>query len=229
MADNITLNAGSGGDTTAADDIGGVKYQRVKVTYGVDGAATDASESNPLPVKNVQPVGVYRLVIPPQAVGASKVYADLFNATGSGVSLRVLSVWAFPAIDVAVTGVLGVRLHLTRTSAVGTGGTTVATDDTNLANATIAKMDPALAALPSQVTARLAPSGGATAGAHVAFRHVFTEETSAGAAVNAAQGAEFVRSEGSDMLVPANSGLRLVQGSVASVGSVGFEVNFALQ
>ncbi len=41
MADNTTLDAGSGGDTIATDDIAGVKYQRVKVTAGADGTATD--------------------------------------------------------------------------------------------------------------------------------------------------------------------------------------------
>jgi hypothetical protein len=50
MADNTTLNAGSGGDVIATDDIGGVKYQRVKVTHGADGSATDASATNALPV-----------------------------------------------------------------------------------------------------------------------------------------------------------------------------------
>lgn len=50
MADNFTTNAGSGGDTFAADDIGGVKYARVKVAFGTDGSATDASASDPLPV-----------------------------------------------------------------------------------------------------------------------------------------------------------------------------------
>jgi hypothetical protein len=30
MADNTTLNTGSGGDVIATDDIAGVKYQRVK-------------------------------------------------------------------------------------------------------------------------------------------------------------------------------------------------------
>jgi hypothetical protein len=49
MADNTTLNPGAGGDVIASDDIGGVKYQRTKVTFGVDGAATDASSTNPLP------------------------------------------------------------------------------------------------------------------------------------------------------------------------------------
>lgn len=50
MADNVELNSGSGGDTVAADDIGGVKHQRVKIQYGVDGSATDVSDTNPLPI-----------------------------------------------------------------------------------------------------------------------------------------------------------------------------------
>lgn len=39
MADNITLNSGTGGDTLAADDVAGVKYQITKITIGADGAA----------------------------------------------------------------------------------------------------------------------------------------------------------------------------------------------
>lgn len=50
MADNTVLNAGTGGDTIATDDIAGVKVQRVKVTWGVDGTMTDANASTPLPV-----------------------------------------------------------------------------------------------------------------------------------------------------------------------------------
>lgn len=50
MADGITLNTGSGGDVVAADDIGGAKHQRVKVQFGDDGAATDASATAPFPV-----------------------------------------------------------------------------------------------------------------------------------------------------------------------------------
>ncbi len=40
MADNITLNAGSGGATLAADDISSVWYQRVKLTDGAADSAT---------------------------------------------------------------------------------------------------------------------------------------------------------------------------------------------
>ena len=51
MADNTTLNAGAGGDVIASDDIGGVKFQRIKLVHGVDGTnAGDVATSNPLPV-----------------------------------------------------------------------------------------------------------------------------------------------------------------------------------
>jgi hypothetical protein len=40
MADNVAVTPGSGA-TIAADDVGGVLYQRVKISYGGDGSATD--------------------------------------------------------------------------------------------------------------------------------------------------------------------------------------------
>lgn len=229
MADNITLNAGSGGAVVAADDISSVWHQRVKVEFGADGSATDVSAANPLPVTPRGATSLWRWIVPPQAVGANKVMCDLFNATGSGVTLRILSAWAFVNQDTAVTGTLGIRLHLTRTSTVGTGGTTTNADDATLTNSSLSKFDTSMASLPAQVTARVAPTGGATAGAQLGTRFTFTEETNAGTAVSAALGLEFVRVAGSDLLVPANTGIRFVQGAVASVGSVGFEVNFLVE
>ena len=229
MADNTTLNAGSGGDVIATDDVGGVKYQRVKVTHGADGTATDASAAAPLPVQDVEETSVFRMIVPSAAVGANKVYWDLFNASGSGSTLRVRSVFAFVDSDTAVTGTLGVELNLTRTSAVGTGGTANTTEGTSLTALTISKLDPAMANLNANITARLAPTGGATAGAWLGQRWVFTEETNAGAALAGLIGAEFVRVGGNDVLVPQGTGLRIVQGAVASVGNIGFEVNFSLQ
>jgi hypothetical protein len=49
MADNATLPV-TGTIQVACDEIGGVKFQRVKVTWGVDGTANDVSASNPLPI-----------------------------------------------------------------------------------------------------------------------------------------------------------------------------------
>lgn len=51
MADNTLLNTGTGGDTIATDDIGGVKFQRIKLIYGPDGTNSgDVDVANPLPV-----------------------------------------------------------------------------------------------------------------------------------------------------------------------------------
>lgn len=47
MSDNTTLPGT--GDVIAADDVGGVKYQRVKATWGVDGTGTDVTATTPLP------------------------------------------------------------------------------------------------------------------------------------------------------------------------------------
>ncbi len=52
MADNTTLNAGSGGDTIAADEISSVKYQRGKLIFGADGTnAGDVSTTNGFPIQ----------------------------------------------------------------------------------------------------------------------------------------------------------------------------------
>lgn len=60
MADNTILNAGSGGDVIAADDIGGVKFQRIKLIHGADGVnAGDVSTDNPLPVQPVTPTQTF--------------------------------------------------------------------------------------------------------------------------------------------------------------------------
>ncbi len=51
MSDNTILNAGSGGDTIAFDDISGVKHQRIKLIHGADGVnAGDVATANPLPI-----------------------------------------------------------------------------------------------------------------------------------------------------------------------------------
>lgn len=49
MADNVAITAGSG-TAIAADDIGSVWHQRVKIEIGADGSATDVSSANPMPV-----------------------------------------------------------------------------------------------------------------------------------------------------------------------------------
>jgi len=49
MADNVGYTPGTGADI-AADDVGGVLHQRVKIGVGADGTAVDVSDANPMPV-----------------------------------------------------------------------------------------------------------------------------------------------------------------------------------
>lgn len=52
MADDVTLNTMTGGDVIGADEITGVKYQRVKLIEGANGTNDgDISAANPLPVE----------------------------------------------------------------------------------------------------------------------------------------------------------------------------------
>lgn len=52
MVDNVTITSGAG-TTIAADDVGGVLHQRVKLTWGPDGTANDAdvASGKPIPVQ----------------------------------------------------------------------------------------------------------------------------------------------------------------------------------
>ena len=168
----------------------------------------------------------YRLFIPQQAVGANLVYFDFFNATGSGARIQLLSVQTIVSGATAVTGVVGVDLFLTRTSAIGTGGTLATAEGTSLTAATIVGIDNTQS-IPGGITARLTPSGGATAGAVIGWISVSTEETNAGTYTPAP---DLVRQglEATGIYINENSGVRVVQSAVASVGNIGFNVAFNL-
>ena len=225
MADTTPQN---GTATIATDDIGGVHYQRVKLIHGADGVnAGDVSAANPLPTTLRSAGAAYSLFLPAVAAGANKVFFDLFNASGSGKTAKIKSIRAIKDGSVAVVGTLSVKLYLTRTTAVGTGGTAAVENGTSLTAPAISEHDTASAALPAQITARAAPSGGATAGAVICERHVFTEETNA----STYDRVEFLLPEGLDvepLVVREGEGVRVVQGAIASVGNIGFHVVFEL-
>ncbi len=111
MADNTELNAGTGGDTIASDDIGGIKHQRVKVEHGADGSATDVSAASPMPVEigdgtdqalvsaggalltdasaTTQPVSAASLPLPSGAATAAAQLADGHNVTVDNASVPI--------------------------------------------------------------------------------------------------------------------------------------------
>ena len=169
---------------------------------------------------------VYVLFVPPQASGANRVHLDLFNGS-TDKDIEIASVMPIMSGAVAVTGTLAVDLYLTRTSTVGTGGTAAVAESTALTvTPAISKLDPKSADLPATITARSLPAGGATAGAVVGFESQFSEETNV---------ATYFRNNmlkdnflGTRLIVPPGSGVRVVQGAVASVGNVGFLILFSV-
>lgn len=211
--DSILVTPGSG--ATVATHLVNSKEHQVVMLATPDGHLVGSNPS-------------YRLVLPASAVGANKVHLDLFNATGSGSIIKILSAYAFARSDVAVTGTVGVEIALTRTTAVGTGGTAATADGTALNALTISKLDTSNPALSASITARAAPTAGATAGALIGSRFLFTEETNAATSIAGTLGAEFVRNEGVELYVRENTGVRFVQGTVASVGTLSFEITFEI-
>jgi hypothetical protein len=84
VADNTTLNAGTGGDVISTDDIAGVKVQRVKVQFGADGSATDVSAVAPMPVDGsgvTQPVSLAS--VPSHAVTNAGTFATQAAQSGT--------------------------------------------------------------------------------------------------------------------------------------------------
>lgn len=130
MADNTTLNTGSGGDVIATDDIAGVKYQRVKITLGADGVNDgDVASANALPVDGsgvTQPVSAASLPLPSGAATEATLLAiqgaqlpDGHNVTVDNASIAITAASlplptgaateaTLSSIDTAVNGTLKV-------------------------------------------------------------------------------------------------------------------------
>lgn len=215
--DSITVTPGAGA-TVATELIAGKEHQVV----------IQADNSGHL----LGSLPTYLYQTPAAAVGADKLYFDLFNATGSGKVIDVRGLWAIPKTDVAVVGALGIRLDLYRTSTVGTGGTAAsyksATRDVGGGN--ICPMDTNNAALAAQITARWLPTAGATISEWMIATYSLGEETATSMAFMSQYqnilpvlqfGQKFALREGQGMLVK--------QGAIAATGSVSFLVAFTVE
>jgi hypothetical protein len=211
--DGVAVTAGVG-TTIATQLVNGKEYQAVMLagpTGHVEGT-----------------LDTYLLSVPPQAVGASKLHLDLFNGSAANI-IKVRGAWVVPAQDVAVTGLVAVRLDWFRTSAVGTAGT-AATYNSATIGPNISPRDSNNAALPAGVTARAAPTAGATAACYWFPTYHQTEETSVAAAYSQ-YGNVFPdpdRSE-QEMILRPSQGLLAKQGTVAGVGSIGFLIAFTVE
>lgn len=213
--DSILVTPGSGATVATHNPGDGKEYQVVMVAG--DGGHIHGTKPS------------YLLNIPPQAAAANKIFLDLFNAAGSGKVIEINGIWAVVKTDVAVTGTLGVELQTSRTSAVGTGGTAATYNGTSFAAPSIAPKDTNNPSLPAQITARAVPTGGATIAACWWQKYVFTEETNVSSQV--AQFFNLVPAQTTEfqsLTLREGQGLRVNQGTVASVGSIGFLIDFSV-
>lgn len=212
--DSITVTPGVGATVATHAPGDGKEYQVVMLAG--DGGHIHGTKPS------------YTLWIPPQVAAANKIFFDLFNGVGSGKSIEINGLWCVPKTDVAVTGAVSVELLLQRTSAVGTGGTTITTS-TATGTAGIAPKDTNNPAIGANITARLVPAAGATVQAHLFSTYIFSEETNAGTLLSQffnmlpAQTTEF-----QPMTLREGFGVRVAQGTVASLNSYGFIMDFTV-
>jgi hypothetical protein len=110
------------------------------------------------------------------ALAQNKIHMEIFNASGSGKRVKV---W-FITMQKDFSTQTGVAFEVDTffTSAVGTGGSTLTATKLNSKNDN----------LPTGITARHAPSGGATAGSMIRKKFLHSEETNVAAQVDEALG-----------------------------------------
>lgn len=215
--DSVLVTPGSGA-TIATHLVGGKEYQAVVV-------ADDSGH-----IQGSLPTYFY--CSPPIAVGANKLLVDLFNASGSGKVMDIRGAWVIPKLDVAVTGAVAARVDVLRTSAVGTGGSAAsvggATADPAGGNFTM--FDESNAAIPAQITARVAPSGGATPSRWLFPTYVAMEESATSMGyLTQWQNLIPMFTYGQKLVVREGTGVLFRQGAVASVGSLSILVAFTLE
>jgi len=215
--DSILVTPGAGA-VVATHLVGGKEYQVVMLADS-DGQVHGSLAS-------------YFYMTPAAAVGAGKLYFDLFSAVGSGKLIDIRGVWVIPKTDVAVTGALGIRVDLYRTSAVGTGGTAAAYKSAtpDVAGGNINPFDTDNAALPAQITARHLPTGGATIAQWLFPTYSLGEETATSQAyMSQYQNLLPMLHVGQKLTLREGQGLLGKQGAVAATGNIGFLVVFTVE
>ena len=205
--DSVLVTPGSG--ATIATHLANSKEHQVVVLADAGGHLLNSKDTYIVRTGNTIHVAAARTTL-----------FDIFNASGSGKIMRVTGVYIIPAL-VAVTGV-GQTYEVIRTSAVGTGGTTI----------TPVSFDSANPAVPAQITARAKPAG-ATTSATLQLINGSSEETNPYAAM--ASVLNHVPMGG--MLAPGEvgwviregQGLKIDQTTNSAVGNVNIQIVFTLE
>jgi hypothetical protein len=142
MADNITLPGAS--SVVAADDIGGAKYQRVKLIHGIDGTNDgDVAKTNPLPVTtDTRTISCVGMASTFRTLGNAAALQNIFsieNSAGSTVLVSVKNI----SVEMDATSALTANMplvKLSRPTALPTGGTVLSkgvTDSTKSSSSAV--------------------------------------------------------------------------------------------
>lgn len=171
-----------------------------------------------------KPIYFFRVAFQTHVGAANTKHWDLFNADPALV-VRVVSALHIPDTVTAVTGQM-FDWQLTRTTAVGTGGTTQTAWLADL-NATALDVD---------ITCRAKPSGGATTGTVLTMWQMSSEETDTNSRMVASFGGyESVPEQlriangGQGIVLRQNQGLQMLQVTSASAGNSGFLIGFTVE
>lgn len=174
----------------------------------------------------------FGLFIPPAAAGAGSATAirfDLWNGSASN-TIRLRKLFAVVATDVAVTGTVGIRLDVFRTSAVGAGGTAASTAASTSTTAPCFWGFRSADSLPSGISARAGTiTSGATSAQFYFPAFIFGEETNMSAHIPQYYNLLLDMPTEQPMELAVNQGIKVVQGSVASAGNYGFLVAFTVE
>jgi hypothetical protein len=124
MADNTQLNTGAGGDVIASDDIGGVKFQRIKLIHGADGTNDgDVSTVNGLPVSQIRKA-TYRASTTAVLVPAVTSPNPWFTIYGSAT--KTIKIQSIIISGLTLTAVAYLNIGLRKYSTAVSGGTSTA-------------------------------------------------------------------------------------------------------
>lgn len=213
--DSITVTPGTG--ATVATELVSSKEYQVIMPATPDGHIVGS-----------KPLYGYTIASQVHVAAANTVHWDMFNADPA-LLVRVLSIRQIPNITTAVTGVV-FDWTLTRTTAVGTGGSAQ----------TAWLRDLSQTALDADITCRSKPTGGATAGVTLFNYSLSSEETNTATIQIASWGGleliptAFPNASLQDygtggILLRQNQGLRCVQVTNSAAGNTGWIILFTVE
>lgn len=204
-----TIESGASSDQLTIDPAS--KAART-ITYDQAGRAVD----------NIPTYWLYQN--PRVTTAAATDLFDLFNASGSGKTLKLMGLWAIIQTTAASAIVPSFQFSLIQTSAVGTGGTAhtfegAASPATGAVN--ISRTDDSDAALSASITARGVPTGGATAQKFLLDFFLITEDVNAATQLNQLFNLFPVGVRGiKEVIIPENRGIKIRQiTATASTGT----------